>query len=149
MRKLFLVLALFTSTVTHAENWQLIDDGVSGARLIVDVDSINVTEYAVDEKTRLQKFRAHANMQIITTDINSEVFTAVIDVDECVTKKAGILVNVFADGKPITYFWSARGQLLYDAQGQWLCAMVMTAINEIENKKTKPSTNKAKPKYTM
>lgn len=144
---MILAVLLLTSTVAAAENWQMVQDSVNGTRLIADVDSINVTNYTKDPATKTLGVRVHATMQSIGADNTVDGFISIIDVEECLAKQAGTLVNLYSDGSSKTFFWSARGNRMYDSQAQWLCAVMMLAAEE--TKKQAPAVkNKSKPKYT-
>jgi hypothetical protein len=144
IRAITTALLLSTATAAAAENWQLVQDSENGSRLIADFDSVDVTNYIKNEKTKEVGIRAHGVMEVLTPDGPTGAFTAIIDVDDCLKRQAGPIVNLFADGKTNTYFWSSRGDRLYDAQGQWLCAIVTIANATVEAKKSKE-----KPKYSM
>lgn len=141
MRSLFFAVLLLVSPVSFAENWQLVEDSVSGDRVIVDVDSVTVDNYTKIDKTT--GVRILANMQIISSnpEKNSDVFVTIIDAEDCLQKNAGTIVNVFSPTEKIVYFWSAQGTLMYDAQGQWLCSFLKIAISKQPKQNEKPKIN--------
>jgi len=144
IRAIVTALLLLTATAVSAANWQLIQDSETGSRLIADLNSVDVTNYTKNEKTKELGIRAHGHMQIVEVNGSTGVFTAIIDVEDCIQRQAGPIVNLYSDGTSNTYFWSYNGERLYDAQGRWLCAIVLIA-----NEKVQKQRSKEKPKYTM
>lgn len=148
-RLVLLVTLLITSNLALAENWQLVEDSDEGARLIADVDSLKAELYQKDDKVR--GTRISSIMRIVLTESITDSFIVAIDGNDCLAKQAGPVVNVLPSGKVNTYFWSIDGNRMYDAQGQWLCAVFYKAVVE---KKKLPKSNatpakKAQPKYMM
>jgi hypothetical protein len=131
MKKLaFFVLMMF-STVTFAENWELISETSDGYRIIADSDSYKFEKYEKD------KFRAFAVMQIVGNGENSPPFITAIDVDDCIYKQSGPIVNVFPDNTKKGYFWSVKGDKIYDAQGSWLCLVTIQTLQDANAKAKK------------
>jgi hypothetical protein len=117
MLKVLLLAAslLFTQTAS-AENWVKIIDNDQGTRLVADLDTVKFSTYEFEGAT---KNRITATMRFIME--NSAAWVAVIDTDECVTRRRGMLVTVFNDNITKQYFWDDKGATMYDAEGQWLC----------------------------
>jgi hypothetical protein len=135
LRTVVLSLALLFTITAHAENWAVVTDSGDGVRLIADVESVKVKEYKKGTKKSTGIF---VNMQYVNTDL---VFVSAIDVEECLLKQRGTLINAYPSGESNTYFWDISGDKMYDAQGQWLCGAVYGILKN--NKK------QAKPKVTM
>jgi hypothetical protein len=135
LRTVVLSLALLFTITAHAENWAVVTDSGDGVRLIADIDSIKVKEYNRGTKKATGIF---ANMQYVNTDL---IFVSAIDVEECLLKQRGTLINAYPSGQSNTYFWDINSDKMYDAQGQWLCGVV---IGILKNNNKQP-----KPKATM
>ena len=135
LRTVVLSLILLFTITAHAENWTVVTDSGDGVRLIADIDSVQLKEYNSGTKKSTGIF---VNMQYVNTDF---VFVSAIDVEECLLKQRGTLVNAYENGKSNSYFWTVDGNKMYDAQGQWMCGVVIGILNN--NKKSE------KPKATM
>ena len=135
LRTVVLSLALLFTITAHAEDWAVVTDSGDGVRLIADVESVKVKEYKKGTKKGTGIF---VNMQYVNTDL---VFVSAIDVEECLLKQRGTLINAYPSGESNTYFWDISGDKMYDAQGQWLCGAVYGILKN--NKK------QTKPKVTM
>lgn len=149
LRKLVFLTALLASTTVNAENWQLVDDGTNGVRLVVDVDNASVAPYRKDNGE--VGLAVTAKMAYIDARDNV-VFVSAIDGDDCVYKGAGTIVNVYADRSKNTYFWSTRGTKIYDAQGKWMCAFLHEFVEQADQQeKKKPNVKKQnnKPKINV
>ncbi len=137
LRKVLLVLALLLSTTAHAENWKMVTDSSDGARLVADADSVEIKEYNKGSEKAVGIF---VNMQYVSSGEANTVFVTAIDVQECLIKKGGTLVNAFGSGKTTTYFWSLDGGKMYDAQGQWMCGYVMGLLKAGDKRVNKKIT---------
>ena len=141
MRKLLLVLALF-STTAFADTWKMIVDSTDGTRLLVDTDTVKMDKYQRNDGTN--GMYVFAKMSMIING-NEGIFVAFIDSDECLSKQAGgKLVNVYPDKSTNTYFWSMDGARMYDAEGQWLCGYLIGTLEVYQKNK-----QKVNPKSTM
>ena len=135
LRTVVLSLALLFTITAHAENWLMVTDSDVGARLIADIDSVQIKEYNKGTKKGTGIF---VNMQYVNANL---IFVSAIDVEDCLLKQQGTLINAYPSGKADTYFWSIDGDKMYDAEGQWMCGVVVGMLNN-----TKKQT---KPKVTM
>lgn len=131
MFRIFALALLFVTTTVHAQDWSLVTDSSDGTRLLVDVDTVQVDKY---NKGKSEGTRIHAVMSYLDNS-QEYLFTAIIDAHECLEKKSGVLVNVNSKGKSNTYFWSEKGNKMYDAQGQWLCGFLIGSIDAAQKKK--------------
>lgn len=121
-------------TLANAENWQIVDDTVSGsARLIINIDTLTLDEYDNG------KNRIYSYFRIVTPDETLPQFAAVIDVDDCLKRQSGIMYYVFEDGTKKQYFWSHNGNKLYDSAGKYLCGYLVYSLFDKEKE-----TNKGK-----
>jgi len=132
---LFVILVLF-STVTHAENWQMLTESADGTRLIVDVDSVKISKYSETN----DNLAAHAKMKYIGVTNEPLVFLSFIDVEDCLVRGSGKITNIIGTDTNV-YFWTSDRKRMYDIQGQYLCLVVLEVIENI-NKKEKKSKKK-------
>ena len=137
LRKVLLVLALLLSTTAHAENWKMVTDSSDGARLVADADSVEIKEYNKGSEKAVGIF---VNMQYVSSGEANTVFVTAIDVEECLIKKGGTLVNAYKSGATSTYFWSLDGPKMYDSQGQWMCGYVMGLLKSGDKRVNKKIT---------
>ena len=141
LRKVLLVSALLLATTAHAETWKMVTDSSDGVRLVADVDSIDIRGYNKGTEKATGIFVV---MRYVSTETNSAKFMAAIDVEECLVKKGGTLVNADGNGKVATYFWSLDGDKMYDAEGQWMCGYLIGIVKNSEKRAIQ-----AQPKVTM
>lgn len=127
----YIIAGLLVTSIAHAENWTMVTDSNSGTRLVADVDSVKFDKY---NKGNSQGHRAMVTMQYVTGEY-TEPFLVIIDIDECIQKKSGVLVSKRGDSQQI-YFWTNEGNKMYDAQGQWLCGFTIGSIEALKNKKS-------------
>ena len=137
LRKVLLASALLLSTTAHAENWQMVTDSTDGSRLVADVDSVEIKGY---NKGSVKATGIFVNMQYVSSGETNPVFVTAIDVEECLIKKGGTLVNAYKSGTTSTYFWSLDGPKMYDSQGQWMCGYVMGLLKSGDKRVNKKIT---------
>ena len=125
---IFIALLLITFSAS-AENWQPIADSSGGERLIVDIDAIDIDEYEKNQHRIFSKFT------FVTVDGMLPPFAAVIDTNDCLVNQAGIMFYVFENGAKQTYFWSMKGDKMYDSIGQFLCGYLVMVLEEHEKQK--------------
>jgi len=148
MFRLLLAVCLMASLSANAENWKLITDSEGGNRLIVDIDSINVEEYVKSKSPEKKGLRVYGIMRYMHPNTDTSPFAAIVDGEDCVVRKSGILINLYSNGETDKYFWSEDGVRMYDSQAIWLCAF-FEALIQINEEKAQQDKNKTKPKYTM
>lgn len=135
-RALFIVLLFMIVTPALAQDWRIVADSADGSRLLVDVSTVNVEKYKKGDK--LEGIRIYAVMSYIAKS-EEFVFTSTIDVGECLGKRSGSLISKSKNSID-TYFWSFEGNKMYDAQGQWLCGIVIGGMETAQKKKEQKTT---------
>jgi len=130
MKSIVFIALLMTTFSVTAENWQPVADSSSGQRLIVDIDAIDIDEYEKNQHRIFSKFT------FVTVDGMLPPFAAVIDTNDCLVNQAGIMYYVFETGVKQTYFWSMKGDKMYDSVGQFLCNYLVLVLEEHEKQKT-------------
>jgi hypothetical protein len=126
-----LMLAV-TAVTAHAANWKVVTDSTAGARLLADVDTLEVQEY--NNGSDSIGLSILVRMQYISNDLAGAMFSSAIDIEECLTRQQGTLVNSFGRGETQKYDWSTNGVRMYDAQGQWLCSSAITLLQSSKDK---------------
>lgn len=134
MKKLLVVLGILTSFSANAEQWRMLQDSADGQRLLVDLHSVNMSEYKKED--------GQTSIRIAARMIFAEVgapFISALDVKECIANNSGVIVMI--SGKETqARFWDARGSKMYDAQGVWLCE---AAKYMLENKTSETPKSQA------
>ena len=136
IRSAVLISALILTATAHAADWKVVTDSTDGARLLADVDTMEIQEY--NNGTASKGTSILVRMQYIVNGVAGAVFSSAIDIEECLTKQQGTLVNSFGRGETNSYFWSVDGTRMYDAQGQWLCGSAIAILKYSKDKKKSP-----------
>lgn len=148
IRAAVLVTALLVSAIATAENLQLVEDAANGTRLLVDTDSVKITPYSKNSKG--DSIAVSARMVYYGPNNDIVEFVTGVDAEDCLTKNGGTIVNVYPDRSQSSYFWSASGSKLYDAQGQWLCMVFLKAADTpVSQPKSKSKSKKEPKKYEI
>ena len=127
MKLYFLISMLLVSNIAFAENWQFLED-TEAARLIVDVDTVDIDSYGKN------KFRVWGEFRLLGAKINLPKFISVIDGDECVAKNAGTIFFIIDEDNISENFWSLNGNKLHDSIGVFLCSTLQQTIAKEDNK---------------
>ena len=106
--------------------WRVVNVADSGTSLVVNVESIKIKPYGAD--TGPERHRVVAIMRYIGKEF-SLPFVASIDVEECLVRRGGILVNRVSKTEVLTYTWNDKGTQMLDAQGRWMCDHVIQLNN--------------------
>ena len=148
IRAAVLVTALLVSAMATAENLQLVEDATDGTRLLVDTDSVKLIPYSRNSKD--DSIAVSARMVYYGSNNDVSEFITGIDAEDCSTKGSGTIVNVYSDKSQSSYFWSASGNKLYDAQGQWLCVVLLKTMDmPAKQPKSKSKSKQESKKYEM
>lgn len=126
MKKLIASVLLAISLSANAETWAPLVESLQGDKLIVDYESVVLTEYFKD--TRTKSWYMQANMYLVESNTS---IVAKIDAKECVTKDSGTIV-LSHDGTTYSKFWNSRGNKMYDAQGAFLCLVTKRLLQRQE-----------------
>ena len=148
IRAAVLVTALLVSAMATAENLQLVEDAANGTRLLVDTDSVKLTPYSRNSTD--DSIAISARMVYYGANNDVVEFITGIDAEDCLTKSGGTIVNIYPDKSQSSYFWSASGNKLYDAQGQWLCSVFLKTVDTpVKQPKIKSKSKQESKKYAM
>lgn len=126
MKRAALVVCLLFSQSVMAENWWNISTSKDRtSKLMVDIDSIKLVKH--DTGVAIMGI-----MQYISKD-PIYPFGAAIDVEDCIARGKGKLIQVVSEDKTEELDWTMDGTTGGDAQGQFLCGFAKEIFKPKDN----------------
>ena len=119
MKKGLLALSLACAAMAaQAENWIMIQETDTGARLLVDVDSYKAIKGDNGAPFAAALFRFFKDGEA------GEPFAYVVDTASCKNMNGTVYSRILENNKWVTsgkYWWSKNGNKMYDSGGEILC----------------------------